>query len=185
MTSIAALVVSLPERHSLLCEALASVRAQTRQPDDVVVGIDPYRLGEVGNMNRLVDATDADWLAFLHDDDLWRPEHLEVCEALMGDADVVVSRFDLVGRPVSTIERWHEDFADLRFTNWIGSPSMVVARREVFGRWCEPHGRFRWVDWSNWNRLLDAGARFVDTGQVTTSYRFGNWSNGSWRQVSV
>lgn len=180
MTTIAALVVSLPDRHHLLCEALASIQAQTRPPNDVVVGIDPYVRGEVGNMNRLIDATNSEWLAFLHDDDLWWPEHLATCEKHFDDADVVVSRFDLVGRPWATIEPWHENFADLRRTNWIGSPSMVVARRRVWEYWCGPYGPYRWVDWANYNRLLDAGARFVDTGVVTTSYRFGDWSNGSW-----
>lgn len=180
MPSIAAVVVSLPDRHELLCEALASVRGQTRQPNDTVVGIDPYRLGEVANMNRLLDATDAEWLAFLHDDDIWHPEHLANAEAHMDAADVIVARFDLVGRPWTTMEPWHDDFADLRRTNWIGSPSCVVARRDAFGRWCDPYGPFRWVDWANYNRLLDAGARFVDTRRVTVDYRF-TGSNGSWR----
>ncbi len=180
LTTITAVVVSLPERLPLLCEALESVQAQTRAPDYTKVGIDPYRLGEVGNMNQLLEGVDTDWLAFLHDDDLWHPNHLEVCERFFDSADVVVSRFDLIGRPWSTIEPWHNDFEDLRFTNWIGSPSMVCARRETFGRWCDPYGPFRWVDWANYNRLLDDGCRFADTQTVTTSYRFLG-GNGSWR----
>lgn len=179
MTSIAVLVVSLPDRHHLLKEALDSVAAQTRQPDDVLVGIDPYRLGEVENMNRLIRATDCEWLAFLHDDDLFSPDHLATAEKHMDTADVIVSRLELVGRPVSTLEAWHSDFADLRVTNWF-PPSCVVARKAVFGEWLEPDWR-RWVDWTKWNDLLDRGARFVDTGEVTMTYRFGNWSNGSWR----
>ena len=134
--------------------------------------------------NRLIDATDSEWLAFCDSDDLWHPEHLATCATLFDDADIVVSRFELVGRPRSTIEPWHSNFGDLRFTNWIGSPSMVVARRSVFGRWCDPYGPFRWIDWANYNRLLDAGARFADTGRVTTSYRFMG-GNGSWRAVSA
>ena len=90
MTSIAALVVSLPERHHLLIEALDSIRAQTRQPDDVVVGIDPYRYGEVRNMNRLIDSTDCEWVAFLHDDDVWENDHLAVAEPLMVELMSVV-----------------------------------------------------------------------------------------------
>jgi len=181
LATIAALVLSLPERSHLLTECLAAVHAQTRQPDDVVVGVDCSRRGQVHNSNRLLDATDSDWLAFCDSDDLWWPEHLAVAEKYFDTADVVVSRFELVGRPWSTIEPWHDDFEDLRFTNWVGSPSMVVARRQRFGRWCEPFRPFRWIDWANWNRLLDDGCRFVDTGVVTTSYRFGEWSNGSWR----
>lgn len=181
MATIAALVVSLKERRHLLYEALDSVYAQSRPPDDIVVGIDDRHLGEVANMNRLIDATDSEWLAFLHDDDLWWPEHLAVAEKHFENADVVVSRFELIGRPWGSIEPWHTNFEDLRFTNWIGSPSMVVVRRETFGRWCDPYAPFRWVDWANLNRLLEAGARFVDTCEVTCDYRFGPWSNGSWK----
>ncbi len=180
MTTIAAVVISLPEpaRQPLLLEAIQSVWDQTRPPDDMVIGVDFSRMGEVANMNRLLRATTCEWLAFLHDDDLWLHDHLAVCEKHMDGADVVVSRFELVGR--DTIEPWHDNFEDLRFTNWIGSPSMVVVRRDVFGEWIGPRGCFCWNDWSQWNLLLDRGARFIDTGQITTRYRFGPWGNGSW-----
>lgn len=183
MASIAAVVIGLPEpkRLPLSLEAIQSVYDQTRQPDDMVFGQDFSRIGEVENMNRLIRATDCEWLAFLHDDDLWLPDHLEVCEQHFDRAEVVVSRYELVGRPVDTIEPWHDDFDDLRFTNWIGSPSMVVANRLWCGHFVGKRPGFRWNDWSQWNHLLDIGARFADTGKVTTKYRFGDWGNGSWR----
>lgn len=177
-TTIAAVVVSLPERHSLLVEALGSVHRQTRQPDDIIVGVDPRRYGEVGNMNRLIAATDCEWLAFLHDDDMWEATHLEEAFKLTANHDVIVSGLTLVGR--DHIEPQHDDFRDLRLTNWF-PPSAVVARKSVFGQWVEPFERFCWVDWANWNRLLEAGARFVHTNKRTLLYRFGPWENGSWR----
>jgi hypothetical protein len=182
---IAAIVVSLPERHELLKEALDSVRAQTRPPDDIVVGVDSRHYGEVANMNRLIDSTDCEWLAFLHDDDIWEPEHLQCCEETHERtlASVVVSRFELVGRPWSTIEPWHEDFNDWTWTNWVGSPSMVMAHRDIWERWCDPFEQYRWIDWANYNRVLrrwGAGV-FADTRQRTVQYRFGDWSNGSWQ----
>ena len=182
VASIAVVVSSLPapKRQPLLLQALQSVWDQTRQPDDMVIGADYSRIGEVPNMNRLLRATTSEWVAFLHDDDLWLPGHLAVCEQHFDNADVVVSRYELEGRPAHTIERWHDDFEDLRYTNWIGSPSMVVARREVFGEWVGGRGKYRWNDWSQWNHLLDKGARFVDTNTVTCRYRFGDWGNGSW-----
>jgi glycosyltransferase involved in cell wall biosynthesis len=177
--SIAVLITSLPERRHLLTEAIESVADQTLAADDVVIGVDPYRLGEVANMNRLIGATDCDWLAFLHDDDLWLPNHLSVAAGHFDTADVIVSRVTTVGRPQHTLEPQHADFNDLRVTNWF-PPSAVVVRREVFGEWCEPYGKFRWVDWANWNRLLEAGARMVHTNEATLLYRFGDWGNGSW-----
>jgi hypothetical protein len=180
MPRIAAVVVSLPERHRLLIEALNSVYGQTRAPDDIVVGVDSRHYGEVENMNRLMDATDCEWVAFLHDDDIWLPHHLATAEKYMSPhADVIVSRFDMVNRPWSTMEPWHENFEDLLVTNWIGSPSMVVVRKSGWGRWVEPFGVFRWVDWANYNRVLADGAHFVDTKEVTTLYRFMG-GNGSW-----
>lgn len=185
MTTIAALVVSLPDRHDLLVEALGSVHAQTRPPDDTVVGIDPYRYGEVRNQNRLIDATDCEWLAWLHDDDLWHSDHLAVAEPLTADADVVVSRFDLVGRDY--IEPWHDDFADVMWTNWF-PPSCVLARKSVFGHWTDERpapqpaaSGAAYIDWTAWRRLWAAGARFADTRTVTVDYRFGDWLNGSWQ----
>lgn len=181
--TVAVLLVSLPDRHGLLKEALDSVSAQTRQPDDILVGVDPYRLGEAENMNRLARATDCDFYAFLHDDDLWEPNHLEELLAFTAEADVVVASFDTPGRPANTIERHHCDYSDLLRTNWF-PPSAVIVSAEAF--WAV--GGFRpttppsdWVDWSCWRRLHEHGARFACSHRLTMHYRFGDWSNGSWR----
>lgn len=182
MPTVCAVVVSLPERHELLKEALDSVHAQTRKPDDVVVGIDSRHYGEAGNMNRLIAATDCEWLAFLHDDDVWLPEHLAVAERHFETADVIVAKVTLVGR--DHIEAQHDNFGDLRFTNWF-PPSAVIARKSVFGKWIDKTPDKCWVDWANWNRLLDAGARFVHTNEATFLYRFGDWDNGSFRSATA
>jgi hypothetical protein len=183
MNTIAAIGIGLPEelRKPLSLEAIQSVYDQTRQPDDMVFGQDFGRMGEVENMNRLLRATHCEWYAFIHDDDLWMPNHLAVCEKHFEDADVIASRYELIGRPVDTIEPWHDNFLDLAWTNWIGSPSMVVVRAETFGEWIGRRKGYRWNDWSQWAWLLERGARFADTKTITVKYRFGNWSNGSWR----
>lgn len=174
------------ERPTLLAEAIASIHRQTRPPDDVVIGIDPRRLGEVENMNRLMQATNCDWVAFLHDDDLWYSDHLDrvercieanACEFPL--VDIWVARFRSVGRPQETFPAYPNDFNHLRVDNWF-PPSVVIANRERFGLWCPPTQHYGWVDWANWNRLLDEGARFGYTGAVTVDYRFGDWGNGSW-----
>lgn len=181
--TLAVLVVSLPDRHDLLKEALDSVAAQTVAPDDVLVGVDPWRLGEAANMNRLAAATDADWLALLHDDDVWEKNHLEELLAHSTEADVVVASFDTPGRPPYTIEPHHCDYRDLRRTNWF-PPSAVMLRAETFwaaGGFHKARPPADWVDWNLWRRLVDRDARFVCSHEVTMHYRFGEWSNGSWR----
>lgn len=204
---IAALVVSLPERGALLAEALASVHAQTRRVDHCLVGIDyageDGGVGEAKNMNRLQAAavygyaTHARdnagigelWYAFLHDDDLWKPGHIEIAERIIetGNADVIVSQCQTTGGRPPLARRYGDpdlsDYSDILLDNWF-VPSMVVARASVFEDWVEaapyPTGG-TWVDWTNWRRLYEAGARIVETGQVTTIYRFGEWNMGrSW-----
>lgn len=210
---ITAIVVSLPERGDLLAEAIDSVYRQTRPPDDCVIGIDyPPELGEVANMNRLIGAAEFSWAmeggsrrhdlayAFLHDDDMWRHQHLGAAEAaLKAGADIVVSRCKTTGGRPPLVRRCEAevvarggdprtDFSDIMRDNWF-APSQVVARASVFGEWVDAEpappgalpGSGAFIDWTNWRRLHQAGARFVDTGLVTVAYRFGPWNDGrSW-----
>jgi glycosyltransferase involved in cell wall biosynthesis len=183
MTGVGVCCVSLPERFALLGEALASVHKQTWEPESILVGIDPRVVGEAENMNRLVRASSSEFVAFLHDDDLWTPDHLFAamrCAEETG-ADVVVSNVTLDGRPASSIEPHHCDYSDLLTTNWF-PPSAVVARRslvlDVGGFTQEPDGV--WVDWTMWKRLYNAGAKFACTHRDTFIYRFGAWGNGSY-----
>lgn len=159
---IAAVLVSLPERHALLAEAQRSVWDQDRRPDHLLVGVDYGRIGEAENMNRLIEAAVASarypdrlWLAFLHDDDIWHHRHLAAAEALImatepppalvgrddplappgRPLDVIVAKFRVVGpRPPIT---WYDDWALLDRTNWF-PPSAVVARASTFGLWTPP-----------------------------------------------
>jgi glycosyltransferase involved in cell wall biosynthesis len=174
-------VVSLPERVDLLGEAISSVWGQTRRPDDLVIGVDYSRRGEVWNQNRILAATDTDFVAFLHDDDLWEPDHLATAERYFADADVIVSDFTSPGRAWDIPKHW-DRWDLLLHTNWF-PPSVVVARRTIFDCWSEPAQPppRDWVDWANWRRLYTLGARFVYTGNTTAQYRFGAWGNGSWQ----
>lgn len=178
-----ACIVSLPERHTLLAEAMASVREQTVQPEAVLIGIDPRICGEAENCNRLIRAASTEWVAFLHDDDLWRPNHLEQLLAHSADADVVCASFDLDGRPESSIEPHHCDYDDLTRTNWMW-PGCVMARRDALLDWGgfiqAPHGQ--WVDWTSFKSWLAQGARFACSHERTAIYRFGHgFGNGSWK----
>lgn len=170
---IAVIVTALPERRRMLEEALAGVAAQTRAPAFVVVGVNysPDRVDGATHANRLVEAVDEEWLAFLHDDDVWLPEHLEGLAAASHDADIVVADFEVEGRD------WHPghhcDYSLLRSGNWFG-PSVVMIRSEVFhavGGWPQKSGEI-WGDWGMWLALLERGARFRCSHRKTVRYRF-------------
>lgn len=170
---IAVIVTALPERRRMLEEALAGVAAQTRAPAFVVVGVNhsPDRVDGATHANRLVEAVDEEWLAFLHDDDVWLPEHLEGLAAASDDADIVVADFDVEGRDWDPGH--HCDYSLLRSRNWFG-PSVVMIRSEVFhavGGWPQKAGEI-WGDWGMWLALLERGARFRCSHRKTVRYRF-------------
>ena len=202
---IAAICVSLPSRGDLLAEAIDSVYRQTRQPDHLLIGVDYAGVGEVMNMNRLLEAADRSSgqdatelaYAFLHDDDTWTPRHLAIAEEhLDAGHDVIVADCTTTGGRPPLVRRCagevagdpRTNFADIMRDNWF-VPSMVVARASAFGRWVDAEpappgslpGSGTWIDWTNWRRLVTSGARFYATGQRTVFYRFGDWNEGrSW-----
>lgn len=158
----------------MLAEACASVSTQARQPHQHLIGIDYAREGSAAVRNRLAFAADAEWLAFLDDDDILYPIHLqELAELALGGADIAYTGCDVSGRT-----GWNPyrpfDPDMLRAGNYI--PATVLMRRSLFLRLdgfrpsCEvEHG---WEDWDLWLRALDSGANFGSLSRRTWQYRF-------------
>lgn len=163
--SVTVITPSLPTRPYMLAEAARSVDAQTVRPDAHLVGVDYARAGSAVMRNRLARAALTTWLAFLDDDDLLHPHHLETLLAHGDGADVIYSRPDGYDptRPF--------DEAALRAGNFI--PVTTLVRASVFhdagGFPSEaPNG---WEDWGLWLAILDRGGRFRHVDQVTWTYR--------------
>jgi len=74
--SVAVVVATIPGREELLEEALASIAAQHRQPEQVVVEYDPNRTGAAATRNRALAQVDTDLVAWLDDDDLLLRNHI-------------------------------------------------------------------------------------------------------------
>lgn len=198
MTTVAAVVPTIPGREQLLLRALKSVNGQTRQPDQIVVEPDPDRTGAAATRNRAIERVTCDWIAFLDDDDTWHEHHLAALldTAETSAADLVYPWYDGInstgilatvkdGRPV---DPYRVPFGDeqrqhlLTTANFI--PVTVLVRtaliRQVGGfsppPWASPDNPCE--DWGCWIKLLQAGATFVHCPQVTWTWRASNHTSG-------
>lgn len=149
-------------RNGLLAEALDSVNAQTRLPDQLIVAYDDGTGGCGGTRNKGLAAVTAEWSAFFDSDDLMYPPHLEklLGKAERTGADLVYPWYD---KPdVFDPHAWREgktfDPRLLRMGNYIPVP--VLVRTELI----RAVGGFRGVhghEWDVWLAMLDQGAKFV------------------------
>jgi glycosyltransferase involved in cell wall biosynthesis len=86
--TVAVAIPTIPGREALYRRAVASVHAQTRRPDRILVQRDDARLGAADARNKLLErAADAgiDVIAWLDDDDWLRPTHLRACMRVLED----------------------------------------------------------------------------------------------------
>lgn len=95
--TIAVCIPAHPARatNGMLDEAIRSVWAQTRLPEELHIVMDTTGAGAPVTRQRALDAARADWVAFLDSDDLFLPHHLEATlnHAQQTGADFVYSWF--------------------------------------------------------------------------------------------
>ena len=169
--TVTVVTASLPERTARLAEACASVAAQTVPPVAHLVGIDHARNGPERIRNALVAAAGSEWVAFLDDDDVLYPHHVERLLAASADIDVVYPYCDVAGRGGWSPNQGF-DASALRQYNFI--PVTALVRRSSFlavGGFSEQTHPVE--DWHLWRRMLDDGARFRCVPERTWLYRFG------------
>jgi glycosyltransferase involved in cell wall biosynthesis len=209
--TVTVVIPTIPPREHLLDRAVASVQAQTRKADTVMVSLDAEGLGAGPNRNRAWKLATTDYVAFLDDDDEFLPNHLALCmsAAKATGADVIYPWFELVGWDEATPERpdplatMHnrqlvhplgvsfgaEQARHLRNHAWI--PATIVIRRtmlEKVGGYPAPntpewHEYNGCEDWVLLLRALDAGAKFHHVPYRTWRCHHGNGTAGRpWRE---
>ena len=162
-TASVAAIIPTRDRAALTERAVASVLAQTRPPEEVIViddgsidgtgerlrqafpEVEVLRLdgrGVSAARNRGIEAATADWLAFLDSDDEWLPEKLEAQLAELAAAPkTLVCHTDEIwirnGRRVNPRRR-HAKHGGYIFRDCLPlcaiSPSSVVIHRSIFER---------------------------------------------------
>lgn len=178
LDSVTVVIPHIPTRVVELQRALASVWAQTYQPDSVVVVTDVYKSGSAATRNRGMYHISTNWIAFLDDDDELLPNHLETLMKHAADsrASVIYSGcrvLDANGVELPQQDEWGRfgrefDPDLLRERSYIPVTSLVngyVANRTFFG---PPTGLVSdYDDWGFYLRALDAGATFLHVPEVT------------------
>lgn len=185
-------IPSIPGRSYSLAKAVESAATQTRPPDAIVVVVDHERNGAHWARNRaLFQMIDTDWVAWLDDDDVLLPNHLEVCvsAAVASGADLVYPGMIAEGGrdPLATPVDGHlrdpfgvpfgpEQQHHLRTVgNFIPVTNLmrVSLARQVGGFPKARSPEFaQEEDYGLLLRLLDAGGRFAHAPVRTWRYRF-------------
>lgn len=193
--TVAAVIPTIPGREAMLQRALASVHAQRRRADQVVVERDSERTGAWAARNRGLARVTTDVIAWLDDDDTWGPSHLIACMRVLEQSpfrpDLVYPRPRMVGGTDPTAVTHQGVFPvspwGLRFTpehaqhiRKVGSfiPMTHVVRTDLVRRaggfrpgYTVDGGRYRGEDEDYLIRLLDAGAEFEHLDAVTWNWR--------------
>lgn len=99
IADITVVIPTLPTRSHMLKRALLSVDSQTIRPTNIITKYDTRREGAPITRQRGLDEVSSKWVAFLDDDDEFKPFHLEalLTAAMSENADYVFSWYDVIG----------------------------------------------------------------------------------------
>lgn len=161
---------SLPHRWALLCQAVDSVRHQTRPVAAHAIGIDYQHRGPAAVRNALLGGVTTEWVLFLDDDDLLDVDFVEVLSA-HPEADVVVPycRFDGGSIPA----RYHNQPYDRLTLQRHGIFPITTMVRTSMIRAVDGFPVARYEDWEMWNAIADAGGVFTVVERELWTYRMG------------
>jgi glycosyltransferase involved in cell wall biosynthesis len=187
--TVAVVIPTIPGREASLERALASVHAQTRKVDQVVVERDSLRTGAAQSRNRAMQRVTTDVIAWLDDDDEFLEAHISACMRVLEqnrEVDLVYPVPRMVGGrdPTAVAYQGHlrlpwgirfgkEQEAHLR-RNGSFIPMTHLVRTEIVQRvngfpegFVLPSGRYRGEDEAYLIELLDAGAKFEHLDRKT------------------
>lgn len=160
-----------PRLNTHLPRALRSVAEQTMPAAAISIATDLCKQGAAHTRQRALDAVQTPFLAFLDDDDFYRPQYLEVLHQLQKDtgADFLWGWFD--GNPVFEGHRGRQMNPDDPHHTTMTVLVRTELAKEVGFTQTEPMH----LDWSgeDWQFILGcvaAGATFAHTPELLWTY---------------
>lgn len=170
---ITVVIPTIPGRYEQLQRAVASVGAQTLPPSGGVrLQLDADREGAAATRNRALEQVETEFVAFLDDDDVLKPNHLRACarHARLTGADVVYPGYDAIGddpvncfglpfNPTLLVRRNYIPVTTLCRTELVKAAGGFQPHPDENGDPCE--------DWGLWLALLKTGAKFSHLPQRT------------------
>lgn len=167
-------IPSIPIRGGLIRHAVGSVLEQAYPAHSINVAIDHDRMGAAHTRNRALYSAQTEWVAFMDDDDILYPNHLEllVAKQIETGADVIFPWFDTDppgGDPFpSEFETREYDPAVPHMF-----PITTLVRRTLAWRVggfpvADPVSEVcAGEDWTFWLKMRDAGAIFAHVNART------------------
>jgi glycosyltransferase involved in cell wall biosynthesis len=167
--TITVLTATIPERSSMVANAINSVANQTLKPSNHIVLVDVKKQGNFDSYQKLLNMATTEWVCFLDDDDELYSDHLAKLAKNSEGYDVIYSNPD-VNDPLGLI-RYNMDFDSeyLKIESIV--PITALVRRSLM---LEVGGfdRIQSCDWEMWKKLSRAGARFKKINDITWRYNF-------------
>lgn len=179
--SISVVIPSIPTRTELLAEALRSAYNQTLPPTEVCIAVDTRREGAAITRHRALLMASCEWVAFLDDDDMFLPEHLETLwnGAQEHKAQYVYSYFrrDVGGDPLGYFGKGFDPTSPHQTT------ITTLVRRDIavaagFLNHFDMHPNWSGEDWRFTLRCLGLGAHIMHIPKETWIWRR-HWGNSS------